>query len=168
MRFIYFLGSLLLICGCQDTSKNKQGIDSADKTEIAQEVVSADAEMSEQYSAEGLTRFEKDETETPIESVVTEDPIIPEQAPVQFELKLNPVWAEYGLGMIEVQSTTDQVKIEKIILNRGGCSAIDNSRPLPVTLGFGQIYTGYINNCGLNKIIEIQIHTNLGNWTFKR
>ena len=97
-----------------------------------------------------------------------ETPQIPEEAPVRIDLQLNPAWAEYGLGMIDVQSTTDQVTIEKVILNRGQCSAIDNSIKMPVTLSFGHTYRGYINNCNLDKIIEIQINTNLGNWTFKR
>ena len=49
-----------------------------------------------------------------------------------------------------------------------GKNLIDNSIKMPVTLSFGHTYRGYINNCNLDKIIEIQINTNLGNWTFKR
>ena len=150
MRLYYLIGSLLLVAGCQDASNHKTNVDSTEKAE------------ANQYSADGLTRYENERVEE------METPQIPEEAPVRIDLQLNPAWAEYGLGMIDVQSTTDQVTIEKVILNRGQCSAIDNSIKMPVTLSFGHTYRGYINNCNLDKIIEIQINTNLGNWTFKR
>lgn len=162
MRLYYLVGSLLLIAGCQDTSNNKPNLDSTEKTEVIQETQPVN-DTGDQYSADGLTRYENEQSVAEIET-----PQIPEEAPVRIDLKLNPAWAEYGLGMIDVQSTTDQVMIEKVILNRGQCSAIDNSIKMPVTLSFGHTYRGYINNCSLDKIIEIQINTNLGNWTFKR
>lgn len=163
MRLYYLIGSLLLIAGCQDASNNKPpNVDSTEKAEVIQETQPAN-DTDDQYSADGLTRYENEQSVEEIET-----PQIPEEAPVRIDLKLNPAWAEYGLGMIDVQSTTDQVTIEKVILNRGQCSAIDNSIKMPVTLSFGRIYRGYINNCSLDKIIEIQINTNLGNWTFKR
>lgn len=162
MRLYYLIGSLLLIAGCQDASNNKPpNVDSTEKAEMIQETQPAN-DTNDQYSADGLTRYENESVEE------MEAPQIPEEAPVRIDLKLNPAWAEYGLGMIDVQSTTDQVTIEKVILNRGQCSAIDNSIKMPVTLSFGRTYRGYINNCSLDKIIEIQINTNLGNWTFKR
>lgn len=162
MRLYYLIGSLLLIAGCQDTSNNKPNLDSTEKTEVIQETQPVN-DTDDQYSADGLTRYENEQSVEEMEA-----PQIPEEAPVRIDLKLNPAWAEYGLGMIDVQSTTDQVTIEKVILNRGQCSAIDNSIKMPVTLSFGRTYRGYINNCSLDKIIEIQINTNLGNWTFKR
>lgn len=162
MRLFYLIGSLLLIVGCQDASNNKLNEDSIEKAEVIQEMQPVN-DTDDQYSADGLTRYENEQSVEEIET-----PLIPEEAPVRIDLQLNPAWAEYGLGMINVQSTTDQVMIEKVILNRGQCSAIDNSSPMPVTLGFGHTYRGYINNCSLDKIIEIQINTNLGNWTFKR
>lgn len=162
MRLYYLIGSLLLIAGCQDASNNKPpNVDSTEKAEMIQETQPAN-DTNDQYSADGLTRYENESVEE------MEAPQIPEEAPVRIDLQLNPAWAEYGLGMIDVQSTTDQVTIEKVILNRGQCSAIDNSIKMPVTLSFGRTYRGYINNCSLDKIIEIQINTNLGNWTFKR
>ena len=162
MRLYYLIGSLLLIAGCQDASNNKPNVDSTEKAEVIQETQPIH-DTDDQYSADGLTRYENEQSVEEIET-----PQIPEEAPVRIDLQLNPAWAEYGLGMIDVQSTTDQVVIEKVILNRGQCSAIDNSIKMPVTLSFGRTYRGYINNCSLDKIIEIQINTNLGNWTFKR
>ena len=162
MRLYYLIGSLLLIAGCQDASNNKPNVDSTEKAEMIQETRPVN-DTDDQYSADGLTRYENEQGAEEIET-----PQIPEEAPVRIDLQLNPAWAEYGLGMIDVQSTTDQVTIEKVILNRGQCSAIDNSIKMPVTLSFGRTYRGYINNCSLDKIIEIQINTNLGNWTFKR
>lgn len=162
MRLYYLVGSLLLIAGCQDASNNKPNVDSTEKAEVIQETQPVN-DSDDQYSTDGLTRYENEQSAEEIET-----PQIPEEAPVRIDLKLNPTWAEYGLGMIDVQSTTDQVTIEKVILNRGQCSAIDNSIKMPVTLSFGRTYRGYINNCSLDKIIEIQINTNLGNWTFKR
>ena len=167
MRLFYLVGSLLLIAGCQDASNNKPNVDSTEKAEVVQDIVSVN-DTDDQYSAEGLTRYENEYPEPSIENVVEERPQIPEKAPIRIELKLNPVWAEYGLGKIEVQAITDQVTINQIILNRGQCSAIDNSIKMPVTLSFGRTYTGYINNCALDKIIEVQINTNLGNWKFDR
>ena len=161
MRLYYLIGSLLLIAGCQDTSNNEPNVESTEKAEVIQETQPVN-DTDDQYSADGLTRYENESVEE------TEAPQIPEEAPVRIDLQLNPAWAEYGLGMIDVQSTTDQVTIEKVIHNRGQCSAIDNSIKMPVTLSFGRTYRGYINNCSLDKIIEIQINTNLGNWTFKR
>ena len=152
----------MLIAGCQDASNNKPNVDSTEKAEMIQETQPVN-DTDDQYSADGLTRYENEQGAEEIET-----PQIPEEAPVRIDLQLNPAWAEYGLGMIDVQSTTDQVTIEKVILNRGQCSAIDNSIKMPVTLSFGRTYRGYINNCSLDKIIEIQINTNLGNWTFKR
>ena len=164
MRLYYLIGSLLLIAGCQDASNNKPNVDSTEKADVIQETQPVN-DSDDQYSADGLTRYENEQNES-VEEM--EAPQIPEEAPVRIDLQLNPAWAEYGLGMIDVQSTTDQVTIEKVILNRGQCSAIDNSIKMPVTLSFGRTYRGYINNCSLDKIIEIQINTNLGNWTFKR
>ena len=159
MRLYYLIGSLLLIAGCQDASNNKPNVDSTEKAEVIQETQPVN-DTDDQYSADGLTRYENESVEE------TEAPQIPEEAPVRIELKLNSAYAEYGLGKIEVQATTDQVTINQVILNRGQCSAIDNSIKMPVTLSFGRTYTGYINNCALDKIIEVQINTNLGNWKF--
>lgn len=164
MKLYYLIGSLLFIAGCQDASHNKPNVDSIENAEVIQETQPVN-DTDDQYSADGLTRYENEQNESVAEM---ETPQIPEEAPVRIDLKLNPAWAEYGLGMIDVQSTTDQVVIEKVILNRGQCSALDNSIKMPVTLSFGHTYRGYINNCNLDKIIEIQINTNLGNWTFKR
>ncbi|XID74645.1 hypothetical protein ACF3NA_09000 [Alkanindiges sp. WGS2144] len=166
IRVAYFLASLLLVGGCQDISKNEQEESSVVKTDVIQQKDSINVESDEPYSAEGLARFDQDDFNLSEENIFEETLPASEKSPVRFELKLNPVWAEYGLGMIEIQAITDRVTIEKVILNRGQCSAIDNSRPMPVNLVFGRTYTGYINNCALDKIIEVQINTNLGNWTF--
>ena len=162
MRLYYLIGSLLLIAGCQDASNNKPNVDSTEKAEMIQETQPVN-DTDDQYSADGLTRYENEQNER-VEEIET--PQIPEKAPIRIELKLNSAYAEYGLGKIEVQATTDQVTINQIILNRGQCSAIDNSIKMPVTLSFGRTYTGYINNCALDRIIEVQINTNLGNWKF--
>ena len=162
MRLYYLIGSLLLIAGCQDASNNKPNVDSTEKAEMIQETQPVN-DSDDQYSADGLTRYENEQNES-VEEIET--PQIPEKAPIRIELKLNSAYAEYGLGKIEVQATTDQVTINQVILNRGQCSAIDNSIKMPVTLSFGRTYTGYINNCALDKIIEVQINTNLGNWKF--
>lgn len=162
MRLYYLIGSLLLIAGCQDASNNKPNVDSTEKADVIQETQPVN-DSDDQYSADGLTRYENEQNES-VEEMET--PQIPEKAPIRIELKLNSAYAEYGLGKIEVQATTDQVTINQIILNRGQCSAIDNSIKMPVTLSFGRTYTGYINNCALDKIIEVQINTNLGNWKF--
>lgn len=151
--------SCTYLSGCEDTSKKKQDSEVNAKAEVAQETISTD----DQYHSEGLTRYENEQVEKPVE----ETPQIPEKAPIRIELKLNSAYAELGIGKIEVQATTDQVIINQIIVNRGQCSAIDNSIPMPVTLSFGRTYTGYINNCALDKVIEVQINTNLGNWTFE-
>ena len=162
MRLYYLIGSLLLIAGCQDASNNKPNVDSTEKADVIQETQPVN-DSDDQYSADGLTRYENEQNES-VEEIET--PQIPEKAPIRIELKLNSAYAEYGLGKIEVQATTDQVTINQVILNRGQCSAIDNSIKMPVTLSFGRTYTGYINNCALDKIIEVQINTNLGNWKF--
>lgn len=161
---------ILFISACQDAAQDrqKQHVDTTKAdTPSHNHVTTAD---EAQYQADGLRRFDNELPDTPVVAgEEASEPVIEEagkQAPVRFELKPNPAWAEYGLGMIEVQAVVDQVTIEKIILNRGQCSAIDNARPMPVSLKFGRTYTGYINNCAFDKIIEVQIQTNLGNWTF--
>ena len=129
MRLYYLIGSLLLFAGCQDASNNKPNVDSTEKADVIQETQPVN-DSDDQYSADGLTRYENEQNES-VEEMET--PQIPEEAPVRIDLQLNPAWAEYGLGMIDVQSTTDQVTIEKVILNRGQCSAIDNSRTYALT-----------------------------------
>jgi len=163
MKKSMMIVAALLIAGCHDTSKNEQHTDAATKTEVAQDRTTTRDGTSDQYHAEGLPRYDNDQT---TEAPAEEPSQTPEQAPIRIELKLNSAYAEYGLGKIEVQATTDQVTINQVILNRGQCSAIDNSIKMPITLSFGRTYTGYINNCSLDKIIEVQVNTNLGNWTF--
>ena len=180
MRLVYFISALLLMGGCQDTSQDQQENSlNTVHTNLAENSTTLASSEDDQYHAEGLTRFDNNTSDEPLDKKVVKEPNAEpisskaskqstDKPPIRIELKLNPVWAEYEVGMIDVQAITDQVIIEKIILNRGQCSAIDNSRPLPVTLNFGRTYTGYINDCSLSKVIEIQIKTNVGSWTFNK
>ena len=96
MRLYYLIGSLLLVAGCQDASNNKPDVDSTEKAEMIQETQPVN-DTDDQYSADGLTRYENEQSVEEIET-----PQIPEEAPVRIELKLNSAYAEYGLGKIEV------------------------------------------------------------------
>jgi len=75
MRLYYLIGSLLLITGCQDASNNKPNVDSTEKAEVIQETQPAN-DTNDQYSADGLTRYENESVEE------MEAPQIPEEAPV--------------------------------------------------------------------------------------
>ena len=83
MRLYYLIGSLLLIAGCQDASNNKPNVDSTEKAEMIQETQPVN-DTDDQYSADGLTRYENEQSVEEIET-----PQIPEEAPVRIELKLN-------------------------------------------------------------------------------
>lgn len=148
---------VLLIMGCQDGSKNKLNTDAVSEKQVAEDQYVEDESVVEEFH--GIIEEDEFMDEEP-------QPEIPATSPVKINVKLNPAWAEYGMAMIEVQAVTDNVTIQNVVINRGQCTAIERSNPLPVKLSFGRVYTAYINDCVLDKIIEVQIGTNMGDWTF--
>lgn len=67
---------------------------------------------------------------------------------------------------VSITSTVDEVKITDVIINRGNCQTISNKKQLPVKLKFGQKLDWLItrNLCG--DVLEAEIQTDLGDWTF--
>ena len=62
MRLYYLIGSLLLIAACQNTSNNEPNVESTEKAEVIQETQPVN-DTDDQYSADGLTRYENESVE---------------------------------------------------------------------------------------------------------
>ncbi|ENW96011.1 hypothetical protein [Acinetobacter sp. NIPH 298] len=88
---------------------------------------------------------------------------IPTTAPVKIALEQNPLHS--FISMIKVQSLVDDVSISNVTVNRGNCPLIQKINT-PIRLGFGQMMSVDTSNCGRNKIIEVVVSTNQGDWKF--
>lgn len=69
------------------------------------------------------------------------------------------------ITMIKVQSLVDDVSISNVLVNRGNCPLLQKINN-PIRLGFGQMMSVDTSNCGRNKIIEVVVSTNQGDWKF--
>lgn len=94
MRLYYLIESLLLIAGCQDASNNKPNeIPLKGWNDLETQPVN---DTDDQYSADGLTRYENEQSVEEIET-----PQIPEEVLEITNLKLNSAYAEYGLEKLK-------------------------------------------------------------------
>ena len=98
------------------------------------------------------------------------DTAINKSAPITITIRYSHIWMIDGAPtiIVEVTSTTDDITITDININRGNCANIParlggGSTSNPKTLKFGEsaLYEG---NC--NKALEVEIKTNQGVWTF--
>lgn len=88
---------------------------------------------------------------------------IPATSPVKIALEQNPHHS--FITMIKVQSLVDDVSISNVTVNRGNCPLLQKINN-PIRLGFGQMMSVDTSNCGRNKIIEVVVSTNQGEWKF--
>ena len=88
---------------------------------------------------------------------------IPATSPVKIALEQNPHHS--FITMIKVQSLVDDVSISNVTVNRGNCPLLQKINN-PIRLGFGQMMSVDTSNCGRNKIIEVVLSTNQGEWKF--
>ncbi|MCS4297510.1 MULTISPECIES: hypothetical protein [Acinetobacter] len=88
---------------------------------------------------------------------------IPATAPVKIALEQNPHHS--FITMIKVQSLVDDVSISNVTVNRGNCPLLQKIEK-PRQLSFGQTTSVDTSNCGREKIIEVVVSTNQGDWKF--
>lgn len=88
---------------------------------------------------------------------------VPETSPVKVVVEENP--HHTFMSIIKVQSLVDDVSVSNVTVNRGNCSLYQKITT-PRRLGFGQTMSVDTNNCGRNKIIEIVVSTDQGDWKF--
>lgn len=75
----------------------------------------------------------------------------------------------YGTLTFDIQSTADKATIWKVSVNRGNCTLPEGTAAdieKTVTLGFGQIYRGYSNDCKMQNVREIEVTTENGRFVF--
>lgn len=75
----------------------------------------------------------------------------------------------YGTLTFDIQSTADKATIWKVSVNRGNCSLPEGTAAdieKTVTLGFGQTYRGYSNDCKMQNVREIEVTTENGRFVF--
>lgn len=75
----------------------------------------------------------------------------------------------HGTLTFDIQSVADKATIWDVSVNRGNCvlpegTAADVDRT--ITLGFGQTYRGYSNNCQMQSVREIEVITENGKFVF--
>ncbi len=88
---------------------------------------------------------------------------VPETSPVKVVVEENPYHT--FMSIIKVQSLVDDVSVSNVTVNRGNCPLYQKITT-PRRLGFGQTMSVDTNNCGRNKIIEIVVSTDQGDWKF--
>ena len=88
---------------------------------------------------------------------------IPETAPIKIALEQNPHHS--FISMIKIQSLVDNVSISNVTVNRGNCPLLQKIGT-PRQLSFGQTTSVDTSNCGREKIIEVVVSTNQGDWKF--
>ncbi|WP_332605179.1 hypothetical protein [Acinetobacter sp. ESBL14] len=87
----------------------------------------------------------------------------PATSPIKITVEQNPHYS--FIAMIKIQSLVDDVSISNITVNRGNCPLLQKISN-PRRLGFGQTTSVDTNNCGKDKIIEVVVSTDQGDWKF--
>lgn len=75
----------------------------------------------------------------------------------------------HGTLTFDIQSTADKATIWKVSVNRGNCALPEGTAAdieKTITLGFGQTYRGYSNNCKMQNVREIEVTTENGRFVF--
>lgn len=99
------------------------------------------------------------------EQIQPEQAVIPATAPVKISFKRNESWDH--MSTLQVQALVDQVIITGVNVNRGKCS-IEKVAPdqvLNLPLGFSN-YRSFTLYCNPRDILEVNIQTDQGGWTF--
>lgn len=82
------------------------------------------------------------------------------EAPVTVELGQNPFW---GSPQLKITSTTDEVVIETVEVNRGNCK-VNSHEPLPHTLEFGDSFK--VDAPGCQNLLQASVETSGGSYDF--
>jgi len=91
---------------------------------------------------------------------------IPTDSPIKIEFLPNQSWDH--MSNLKIQSKVDAVTITGIKVNRGRCQ-VENLKPdhvLNLQLGFASFKTVALY-CNMRDILEVEISTDQGVWTFK-
>lgn len=87
-------------------------------------------------------------------------------ADVEVSIRTNEHW---GSLVFDIQSISDSTTISNVVVNRGSCSIPNGTQSelnRTVTLKFGETYTGYSNNCTVNKVKEIEVTSSAGTFVY--
>ena len=87
-----------------------------------------------------------------------------DKCPVQVQLKFVRTQGRMGVTYAYVQAVVDNVRILKVAANRGNVT-VHSSETVPCDLKFGE-RTSVIVSSALEAIVEIQVDTDKGAWTF--
>lgn len=88
---------------------------------------------------------------------------IPATSPIKIALEQNPHHS--FIAKIKVQSLVDDVSISNITINRGNCPLLQKISN-PIRLGFGHMMSVDTKNCSRDRILEVVVSTNQGEWKF--
>ena len=172
--------TLYFVWGCSEF-KNEQAVGA--ETAQAEEAMTAASEAEPSTGADTLAdegaaivhddelveqtnhnNYEDAGSVNPIEQLV-------EGVPIEVTFPVNTTVSQgYGhlVYDVAVQSKVDNIVVNDIIINRGNnCNINDYMREkyLPAKLKFGR-YTQFLTSCDINYIKEVEVKTNLGNYTF--
>ncbi|WP_407561754.1 hypothetical protein [Acinetobacter baumannii] len=174
--------SLYFVWGCSEF-KNEQAVSAETAQTEAEDAMSAASEAEPSTGAdtlanEGAAIVHDDESIEQTNHNTYEDagdvnPIeqLVEGVPIDVTFPVNTSMSQIYDRLaydIVIQSKVDRIVINNVTINRGNnCNINDYSRDkyLPANLKFGR-YTRLSIDCDVNYIREVEVETNLGNYTF--
>jgi len=174
--------SLYFVSGCSEF-KNEQAVSAETAQTEANDAMTAASEAeplegADTLANEGAAIAHDDESIEQTNNSGYEDagnvnPIkqLIDGVPIDVTFPLNPEVSQiYGhlVYDIAIQSKVDSVIVNEIMINRGNnCNINDYMREkyLPAKLKFGR-YAKFSTGCDVNYIKEVEVKTNLGNYTF--
>ena len=157
--------SLYFVSGCSEF-KNEQAVGAETAQAEVNEAMTAASEAEPSTDADGgvNNNYEDAGNVSPIEQLV-------EGVPIDVTFPVNTSMSQIHDRLaydIVIQSKVDSIVINNVTINRGNnCNINDYSRDkyLPANLKFGR-YTRLSIDCDVNYIREVEVETNLGNYTF--
>ncbi|EOW9184625.1 hypothetical protein ACN1S0_002874 [Vibrio cholerae] len=87
-------------------------------------------------------------------------------ADIEVSISTNSHW---GTLVFDLQAITDNTVISNVVTNRGNCrlpAGTTSELSRNVSLQFGQTYTGYINNCTVDSVKEIEVTSSAGTFVY--
>lgn len=161
--------SLYFVWGCSEF-KNEQAVGAETAQAEAEDAMTA---ASEAEPLEGADALADEETSNNYEDAGDVNPIeqLIEGVPIDVTFPVNTSMSQIHERLaydIVIQSKVDSIVINNVTINRGNnCNINDYSRDkyLPANLKFGR-YTRLSIDCDVNYIREVEVETNLGNYTF--
>lgn len=157
--------SLYFVWGCSEF-KNEQAVGAETAQAEVDEAMTAasEAEPSTNADEEVNHNYEDAGDVSPIEQLVEGVPI---DVTFPVNTSMSQIYERLAYDIV-IQSKVDSIVINNVTINRGNnCNINDYSRDkyLPANLKFGR-YTRLSIDCDVNYIKEVEVETNLGNYTF--